>query len=129
MKYWIIGIFLVLTIITLTFILQEIYGMMIDVQVICELTNFEPYYNCNKTWLLIISDTLPMDMCSTPGELHESVTYSGCIFFQKKVIFVPIGNNEVDYCGRTVIHHELLHMKYPWKTDEIHHDSRCILTW
>ena len=79
--------------------------MLLESMVICSLTIIAPYYDCSETWTLYLYDSYPKSSCD--GLLSCAKNYPPSIYY-------PVYQPQVwmDFCGKTILQHELNHLKY-----------------
>lgn len=88
---------------------------------ICSLTLSVPYYDCSEKWEINVYPNKYSGMIPCP--VSDTDNIYGCTnFLHKKIDMLKIGLDRKDDCNRTILMHELLHMKYK---DQTPHSS-CI---
>lgn len=88
--------------------------------IICSLSIAAPYYDCSEQWEINVypNQYLGQIKCPIP---NNGGLYGCANFDQKRIDLLQIGIDFKDECNRTVLLHELLHMKY--KDQSVH--SSC----
>ena len=87
----------------------------------CSLTFEEPYYDCNRVWLVIV----------VYGQLDNVLcrdNTAGCTYYWHRLIFMENGTN-IDNCDRNTLHLELLHLKYMDMNSEVVHQTEPCVLW
>jgi len=86
--------------------------MILDVMVICSLIFAAPYYDCSTEWVIVMTDS---DIwCDDEFVWGCSTTYTGEDVNTPDMI--QLNMNELDrkdQQGRSLLEHELLHLKCP----------------
>lgn len=79
--------------------------MLMETMVICSLTLFAPYYDCDEKWTLYLYDSYAKDPCD--GLI-------ACAKYNPPSIYYPVYQPQVwiDYCGYSILEHELNHLKF-----------------
>ena len=98
--------------------------MLLEVLLICSLTQSAPFYDCSEQWEIRIYDSPPNIQC---GNLSQKWTILACQNYEKRIIkkinFSPGENpyyhvntihifpiaDEKDECGNSILSHEILH--------------------
>jgi hypothetical protein len=82
---------------------------------ICSLTLVTPYYNCSEQWEINIYPNKYSGMIPCPVSNTDNL-YGCTNYLHKKIDMLKIGLDRKDDCNRTILMHELLHMKYKDQT-------------
>ena len=87
----------------------------------CGLTFDTPYYDCSNIWTIWM-------VYGETDEVLCNFGAVGCAYFRPYTIFLE-EENFVDVCGRSSLHHELLHLKYydAFDVDIVHDFEECIM--
>ena len=122
--YGIIGLSLLMGLIILTFVTYQAYGELISLEEICMVTLEYPYYDCDSKIYIFVTDEIPHSIC----DMFDEPAFACMWHYPINVIFMPYFN-QYDQCGRTTLHHELLHFLYPYNALEIDNNvgKRCEL--
>ena len=109
-------------------------GDSLQIITMCSLTWWGTGYDCEEKWEIWILDRHPIGVC--PNVPFEQGIVRACAYIDRNMIFIPSQeyvNMNRDICGRTVIHHELLHLKYAdfpnWVHKQFIDGEECILNW
>ena len=78
----------------------------------CELTENAPYYDCSVQWQINIFTNDLYGLIPCPYAHQGGLSGCANCIHHKIDIFMSGLSGEKDYCGRTIFHHELIHMKY-----------------
>ena len=107
--------------------LDESFKEFLEIQeqkqtmMICSLTIITPYYDCSEQWEINVYPNKYSGMIPCP--VSDTDNLYGCTnYLHKKIDMLKIGLDRKDDCNRTILLHELLHMKY---NDQTPHYS-CI---
>jgi len=90
------------------------------IMIICSLTVAAPYYDCSEQWEINVYPNQYYGLITCPI-LNSGNLYGCANFNQNRIDLLWLGVDYKDECNRTVLLHELLHMKY--KDQTIH--SSC----
>jgi len=91
------------------------------IMIICSLTAAAPYYDCSEQWEISVYSNQYLGLIPCPTS--NSGNLLGCAnFVHNKIDLIQSGVNSKDECNRTILLHELLHMKY--KDQTIHSSCR-----
>ena len=94
-----------------------------------------PYYDCERTFMLaVVSFNLLQDICNNDPERKNVY---GCYIGLYKMDFILLSEDHHktfrDNCNRSVLHHEMMHLKYygePYDpTHEIKSKQELCRTW
>ena len=91
------------------------------IQIICSLTFETPYYNCDELWLMFLVYGEVDGVVCLPGS-------AGCAYHKWNIIWME-DKYFRDSCDRTILHHELLHLKYGVGTRALIHDYENCVMW
>ncbi len=87
----------------------------------CSLTFEEPYYDCSNVWTVwVVYGETDLVLCNFGAQ--------GCAYFKPYTIFIE-EDVHFDVCGRSSLHHELLHLKYydAYDEDIVHNFEDCVM--
>ncbi len=102
-------------------ILDESFKELLKIQeqkqtmMICSLTLVTPYYNCSEQWEINVYPNKYSGMIPCPVSNTDNL-YGCTNYLHKKIDMLKIGLDRKDDCNRTILLHELLHMKYQDQT-------------
>ena len=99
--------------------LVESHGNLSDdlnhIEVICAITDIDPFYNCNEKWVLYFYDLDDVwDQCHPESKDVFHMGIVGCATFDDERGYSAIYSNkyfENSHTGQTVLQHELDHLK------------------
>lgn len=94
-----------------------------DLIFLCSIIEGEPYRDCSEYWIIFVALNEIDTIC---GE-----DTSGCAYPMLGIIFIEDKQEQKDKCGRSILHHELLHLMHKSTEDysPIHDYERCIMWW
>ncbi len=94
-----------------------------DLIFLCSLIEDKPYTDCDRYWIIFVAVGEIDTIC---GE-----ETAGCAYPMLGVIFMEDKPENKDKCGRSILHHELLHLMHEVTEDyaPIHDYERCIMWW
>ena len=94
-----------------------------DLLFICSLIEVKPYTDCNEYWLVFVAIGEIDTIC---GE-----NTSGCVYPNIGIFFIEDKPDLRDECGRSILHHELLHLMHEpiEEYDPIHDYKLCLMWW
>ena len=88
---------------------------------ICSLTVVAPYYDCSEQWEINVYPNQYFGLIPCP--VSNSGQLMGCAnFLHNRIELIQFGAYFKDECNRTILLHEILHMKY--KDQNIHSSCR-----
>jgi len=90
------------------------------IQIICSLTFDSPYYDCNDLWIIFMVYGEVDGVVCNPGS-------AGCAYYGWNIIWME-DKKFLDPCDRTILQHEILHLKYgKGATALIHDEENCVM--
>jgi len=86
--------------------------MIIEIMLICSLTDVAPMYDCNEMWELHISDQRYPNHCKLLGHYVAGCAYFNGIYGNIIPMRMYVGTSDyIDYYGMTTLEHEIEHLK------------------
>lgn len=95
--------------------------MIVEVMMICALTNTAPYYDCDAPkWMIVMYDDMSLNNVPIPKKCQiERVIILGCASYNRlpsvDALYTPIiiisGSNYIDEWGMNTLQHEIKHIK------------------
>ena len=93
-----------------------------DIFAMCSLTFEKPFYDCNEIWLIFqLYGSVDGVVC-----IHGT---AGCAYYDWNIIWMEYNPDFRDKCGRTILIHELLHLKYGVGTMALIHNQEKCTNW
>lgn len=85
--------------------------MLLETMVICSLTVAAPFYDCSEMWTMHLYGQYPFQECKNLTGEDDLVS---CADLTTKTIHYIVYQPQVwiDYCGNSILEHELNHLKF-----------------
>jgi len=83
--------------------------MILEILVICALTDVEPFYDCNEKWTIYLHEYDAINAC-----MKHDFRSKACAVWEPPAIHINAYTPDTwkDKCGDVLLIHELNHLKY-----------------